>query len=60
MEMKVCILSSSPHAVSLGRLQASQISKHHRFNGYDLLDKQCNIRKPADYRDRYELLGIMW
>lgn len=29
----------------------------HRFNGYDLVDKEGNIRKPADYRDRYELLG---
>ena len=27
------------------------------FNGFDLVDKEGNIRKPADYRDRYELLG---
>lgn len=27
------------------------------FNGFDLVDKQGNIRRPADYRDRYELLG---
>jgi Cytochrome P460 len=26
-------------------------------NGFDLVDKSGNIRKPADYRDRYELLG---
>lgn len=29
----------------------------HSFNGYQLVDKQGNIRKPADYRDLYELLG---
>jgi hypothetical protein len=27
------------------------------FNGFELVDKNGNIRKPADYRDRYELLG---
>lgn len=28
-----------------------------KFDGFDLVDKEGNIRKPADYRDRYELLG---
>jgi hypothetical protein len=28
-----------------------------KFDGFDLVDKDGNIRKPADYRDRYELLG---
>jgi hypothetical protein len=27
------------------------------FNGFDLVDKSGNIRKPADYRDLYQLLG---
>jgi len=27
------------------------------FNGFELVDKQGNIRKPADYRDPFELLG---
>jgi len=27
------------------------------FDGFQLVDKDGNIRKPADYRDRYELLG---
>ncbi len=27
------------------------------YNGLDLLDKAGNIRKPADYRDRYQALG---
>jgi len=26
-------------------------------NGWDLVDKAGNIRKPADYRDRYQALG---
>lgn len=27
------------------------------FNGFDLVDKAGNIRKPADFRDLYELFG---
>jgi hypothetical protein len=27
------------------------------YNGLDLVDKAGNIRKPADYRDRYQALG---
>src|SRR4051795_9968643 len=27
------------------------------FNGYDLVDKTGNIRKPADVRDLYQFLG---
>jgi hypothetical protein len=27
------------------------------FNGFDLVDKKGNIRKPTDYRDRYQALG---
>jgi hypothetical protein len=27
------------------------------FDGFQLVDKDGNIRKPADYRDRYEALG---
>jgi len=27
------------------------------FNGFELVDKQGNIRKPTGYRDHYELLG---
>ena len=27
------------------------------FNGFDLVDKSGNIRKPADFRDLYQTLG---
>jgi hypothetical protein len=27
------------------------------FNGFDLVDKTGNIRKPSDYRDHYQALG---
>src|SRR6516225_6535211 len=30
------------------------------FNGFELVDKTGNIRKPADFRDHYELLGTWW
>src|SRR6516164_4347322 len=26
-------------------------------NGFDLVDKNGNIRKPSDYRDKYQTLG---
>ncbi len=29
-----------------------------RFNGFDLVDKGGNIRKPADFRDLYQALGV--
>ncbi len=33
-------------------------SKSNRgYNGFDLIDKTGNIRKPSDYRDRYQSLG---
>src|SRR5882724_1811988 len=28
------------------------------YNGLDLVDKNGIIRKPADYRDRYQALGV--
>jgi len=28
------------------------------YNGFDLVDKNGIIRKPADYRDRYQALGV--
>jgi hypothetical protein len=46
--------------VALILLAWSQPVKSQRtqnFNGFDLVDKDGNIRKPSDYRDRYELLG---
>jgi hypothetical protein len=46
--------------VALVLLAWSQPVKSQRtqnFNGFDLVDKEGNIRKPTDYRDRYELLG---
>jgi hypothetical protein len=27
------------------------------YNGFDLVDKTGNIRKPSDYRDHYQALG---
>jgi hypothetical protein len=28
------------------------------YNGWDLVDKTGNIRKPADFRDLYQMLGV--
>ena len=37
--------------------QAGSSAKTSNFNGYELVDQTGNIRKPADYRDHYEILG---
>jgi hypothetical protein len=42
--------------VVAGYLVASA-QKTETFNGFELVDKTGNIRKPADYRDRYPMLG---
>lgn len=37
--------------------QKTTSSQSASFNGNELVDKTGNIRKPADFRDRYQLLG---
>ena len=37
--------------------QQARSQTNPRFNGFDLVDKTGNIRKPSDYRDQYEALG---
>ena len=43
-------------AIFSGHQQAKS-QTNPRFNGFDLVDKTGNIRKPSDYRDEYEALG---
>ena len=40
-----------------GGLKEARSQTTARFNGFDLVDKAGNIRKPNDYRDKYEALG---
>src|SRR5690348_14840664 len=37
--------------------QKTTSSQTPSLNGFELVDKTGNIRKPADFRDRYQLLG---
>jgi hypothetical protein len=37
--------------------QPASSQRTEKFDGFQLVDKEGNIRKPADYRDRYEFLG---
>ena len=37
--------------------QRPATSRPASFNGFELVDKTANIRKPADYRDHYQSLG---
>jgi cytochrome P460 len=41
---------------SAGHRHAKSQDKH-RFNGFELVDKAGNIRKPNGYRDHYQILG---
>jgi hypothetical protein len=36
-------------------INSQSVSSH---NGFDLVDKTGNIRKPADFRDLYQALGV--
>ncbi len=41
----------------LAGYQPVNSQKADSFNGFDLVDKTGSIRKPADYRDRYQTVG---
>ena len=41
----------------LANSQKPALSKTAAFNGFELVDKTGNIRKPADFRDHYPILG---
>ena len=43
--------------VVLAGHQQAKSQTNPRFNGFDLVDKTGNIRKPSDYRDKYQALG---
>ena len=43
--------------VILAGYQQVKSQSHGSYNGFDLVDKAGNIRKPSDYRDQFEALG---
>jgi hypothetical protein len=43
--------------VILAGFQPVRSQRATSFNGFERVDKNGDIRKPADYRDRYELVG---
>jgi len=43
--------------VILAGYQQVESQSSSSYNGFDLVDKTGNIRKPSDYRDRYQALG---
>jgi hypothetical protein len=44
--------------VMLGGHQQGQSQSNSSYNGFDLVDKTGNIRKPADFRELYQALGV--
>jgi len=42
----------------LAAYQQAKPQGNGNYNGLDLVDKTGNIRKPPDYRDRYQALGV--
>lgn len=55
MKLRISVLFLT--VAGLAGYQSASAQATHKFNGYDLVDKTGNIRKPADYRDLYQLLG---
>jgi hypothetical protein len=43
--------------VILAGYQQVESQRNSNYNGFDLVDKTGNIRKPSDYRDRFQALG---
>src|SRR5215468_12758615 len=43
--------------VILAGYQQGESQSNRSFNGFDLVDKTGNIRKPANFRDLYQILG---
>jgi len=43
--------------IVLAGAQQPKSQSNHSFNGFDLVDKAGNIRKPIGYRDNYQILG---
>ena len=44
-------------SVVLAGSQPARSQHNQRFNGFELVDKEGNIHRPTDYRDRYDALG---
>lgn len=53
--LKRCVLLVSALVIAAGFQVKSQSNRS--YNGFDLVDKTGNIRKPADFRDLYQILG---
>src|SRR5215470_19561560 len=44
--------------VILGGYQLVSSQGSPSYNGFDLVDKTGNIRKPSDYRDKFQAFGV--
>src|SRR5512146_1271838 len=55
LAIPVLVISAGFQSVGSQTARSSQTTSS--FNGYDLVDKTGNIRKPPDYRDLYQYLG---
>ena len=42
---------------ALGSFFGAAAQSKNPFDGFKLVDKNGNIRKPADYRDKYQMIG---
>ena len=47
----------TPYTSLHSQSKSPQSQSKNEFNGFDLVDKAGNIRKPMDYRDLYQFLG---
>jgi hypothetical protein len=56
-QQMTCLLFVIFALVMVAPLQHVSSQSTKSFNGFDLVDKSGNLRKPADYRDLYQFLG---
>jgi hypothetical protein len=55
--MKVVILIAVLLLLLLAGFQQGRSQSQDNYSGYDLVDKAGNIRKPSDFRERYQAIG---
>ena len=55
--MKVVTLIAVLLLLLLAGFQQGRSQSQNNYSGYDLVDKAGNIRKPSDFRERYQAIG---
>jgi len=58
MNSRISMVVLVPALIVLAGYRQVKSQNQSTSNGFDLVDKTGNIRKPADFRDLYQVLGV--